>query len=603
MVRRWCPAAVLLALPVAVAQPPFPQMPGNLPTAPPPLTQQRAAVDKDALAAARLSADDTDGLLTYLRRRTLTDADLTKVTAVIRQLGAESFDERVKAASEVDQFGPAAVAPLRAALNDPDPEIAFRAGECLQRLQTVPHPAVAAAAVRVLGERKPAGAAAALLGFLPSADDATTADDIRVALAGIATRPGDADPALTAGLSDPVPVRRAAAFQALLANRDRPADLSARLTKAATGEADRDAKFVMLFGLATTAGETDAVGPLIDLLPTLAKGQLWQAEDFLLQLAGAAGPKGVLGGQSDALYKAAESWAGWWRTHQTRVDLKGFKYRPRTTGRLVLTLVDSRGDSRFGGLGAVGSVVELDPALGDRWRLAGLNSPLDARVTPEAVVVAESNLHQLTFYAPNNKLLAGRPVAVNGLNQATGSPHQLHLLDNGNLLVVCRNVIVEYAGTSNTAVMGYVRTQYDIADACRLPDGRTFVLLHSDDPAEHCLLLDKAGKELPDRPVRVAKPDYQAYTEAAGPNRVLVTEPGRIAEYDLSAGKLVWSRAANLPRSVQRLANGNTLFVEAGPTGNRIVEVAPTGEEVWAYTPPDPGGKGSTLQVWRAHRR
>lgn len=598
MVRRWCPVAVLFALPVAVAQPLFPPggPVGNLPTAPPPVAKQRETADRAALAAARLSADDPDGLLAYLRRRTLTDADLTKVNAVIRQLGAEAFDDRVKAAKEVEQFGPAAVAPLRAALSDPDPEIAFRAGECLQRLQTVPHPAVAAAVVHALGERKPAGAAAAaLLGFLPSADDATTADDIRDALVTLA------DPALVAGLTDPVPARRSAASVALAAGRS--AESVVRVGQAAAVEKDRDTRFAMLFALAGSAGDRSAVGPLIDMLPSLARGQVWQAEDLLTQLARGDGPKVVLGGTPDALRKAADRWAGWWQAVGPKTDLARFHYTPRTTGRLIVTMVDARGDPRFGAQGASGAVVEFDPTLAVRWRLAGLNSPLDVRVTPDGVAVAESNIHLLTFYTPTHRPLAARPVSVVGPNQVTGSPHQVHALDSGNLLVVGRNVVVEYAGTSHRVVFGYARSQYDIADACRLADGRTFVLLASDDPAEHCLLLDPAGKEMPHRPVKVAKPEYQGYAEAAGPGRVLVTEPGRVAEFDVETGKAVWSRAANLPRSVQRLANGNTLFVEAGPLGNRIVEVAPSGEEVWTFTPPDPGGKGSSLQVWRAHRR
>src|SRR5947209_8601505 len=44
--------------------------------------------DEKALAAAGLKADDPAGLLNYLRQRTLSDTDLTKIQAVIHRLGS-----------------------------------------------------------------------------------------------------------------------------------------------------------------------------------------------------------------------------------------------------------------------------------------------------------------------------------------------------------------------------------------------------------------------------------------------------------------------------------------------------------------------------------
>jgi len=91
--------------------------------------------DEKALEAAGLKSDDTAGLLNYLRQRTLSDTDLTKIQAVIRRLGADDFEERLKAAREVESFGPAAVGPLRtASQSDPDYEVLYRAGECLKRM-------------------------------------------------------------------------------------------------------------------------------------------------------------------------------------------------------------------------------------------------------------------------------------------------------------------------------------------------------------------------------------------------------------------------------------------------------------------------------------
>src|SRR5205085_3433295 len=114
-------------------------------------------------------------------------------------------------------FGPAAIAPLRAASqSDADPEVAYRAGETLKRMESVSHTAVALATVRALAKLKPPEAPQALLGYLPLADTTAVEDEIRHALLGMAVRDGKPEPALVAALTDPAPVRRGAAAVALI---------------------------------------------------------------------------------------------------------------------------------------------------------------------------------------------------------------------------------------------------------------------------------------------------------------------------------------------------------------------------------------------------
>src|SRR5688572_15868816 len=136
-------AALLLATTATFAQPalPPPGLPGPGPataTTKPTEPADPAVADRKALDAANLKADDPKGLLDYLRQRTLSDTDLSKIQAVIRRLGSDDFAERLKAAVEVERFGPAAVGPLRAASqNDTDYEVAYQAGECLKRMEKV----------------------------------------------------------------------------------------------------------------------------------------------------------------------------------------------------------------------------------------------------------------------------------------------------------------------------------------------------------------------------------------------------------------------------------------------------------------------------------
>src|SRR5262249_30076414 len=100
---------------------------------------------------------------------------------------------------------------------DPDLEIVKRSYRCLKEIaKAVPQSVrLSCAAARVVAKRKPAGAAAALLAFLPGAEPAAVAEEVGPALVPLAQRGGKPDPAWVAGLADKLAVRRAAAAVAL----------------------------------------------------------------------------------------------------------------------------------------------------------------------------------------------------------------------------------------------------------------------------------------------------------------------------------------------------------------------------------------------------
>src|SRR5207248_1746261 len=135
----------------------------------------------------------------------------------------------------------------------------------------------AAAAVRAVAKLKPAGAAEALVGFLPLADTEALADEIRAALVALAVRDGKADPALLAALGDPSPVRRTAAYVALTeggpaGQRVRIPDAFPRVKEAVRKDADIEAKFTGLWALALTTREKEFVPDLLALVPQLPRG-------------------------------------------------------------------------------------------------------------------------------------------------------------------------------------------------------------------------------------------------------------------------------------------------------------------------------------------
>jgi hypothetical protein len=168
------------------------------------------AQDEEVLKSAKLSAEP-GALLDYLSKQSLADADRAKVEELIKKLGDSSFEVREKAKKELLEKGSAAVPDLRRAVSDPDPEIAGSARECLRSLEKSLDNRVLSAVLRLTADSRPKGAAAALLGYLPSAPTDAIRQEVEAALAIVGFQDGKADPALVEALKDNDATRRAVA--------------------------------------------------------------------------------------------------------------------------------------------------------------------------------------------------------------------------------------------------------------------------------------------------------------------------------------------------------------------------------------------------------
>src|SRR5262249_12825471 len=115
----------------------------------------------------------TDGpsLLAFLRQRTLSPADRAKLAAHIEQFGDDDFQVRKKATAALLKAGRAALPLLRRAERNEDTEIARRAKECVQQLEQGSEDLLVTAVARVLADRRPKGAAKAILAYLPMVDE------------------------------------------------------------------------------------------------------------------------------------------------------------------------------------------------------------------------------------------------------------------------------------------------------------------------------------------------------------------------------------------------------------------------------------------------
>jgi hypothetical protein len=160
---------------------------------------------------------DAAGLLGFFRKRG--DAKGAKVVALIAQLGDDAFDKREDATNQLIAIGAEAVPLLKDALKNGDLEVVRRAEFILKKIGNVAakrdDPRVPAAAARLLAAKKPAGAAEALLNFLPTMSDEAAVREIRAALAVVAFTDGKPDKALTDAVEGKDAARRAAAEEAL----------------------------------------------------------------------------------------------------------------------------------------------------------------------------------------------------------------------------------------------------------------------------------------------------------------------------------------------------------------------------------------------------
>lgn len=599
------PLAALFAVPAPALDdpPPLPVAPpvkGRIVRPPvggavaPPGTAVRSDVsDEEALKQAGLSPGEASPLIEYLKVRTLTDVDQTKIGDIIKRFGSDDFEERIKAADDIERFGPAAIGPLKTAERDSDPEVAYRARHALKRMEKVPHSQVAAAAVRAVVKLKPKEAASVLIGFLPMADTDEVAEEIRTGLVSLAVVDGKPEPALIAALEDKSVVRRAAAYVALVeggtaGERIRIKEAFPLVKAAVRKETDVDAKFLGLWVLLMTSREKEFVPDLLAMIPQLPRGRIWQLEEFLLQLAGEGKPDAKFSKTDEQLKKARDAWTAWWGKQGETLDLVKFDFKPRVTGFTDIIEYDSRGYGVY-------RIVTLGPDLKEKAKIGGtgvnqINYPSDVKKLANGnYLIAEQNGNRIT-----ERDTQGKIVKTTNVSQ----PLSIDLLPGGGMVVVCRNQVVQF-DKDGKQDWSFQRQQYDIMGGRRLPGGDVIFVTNTFQGTNCYRLGAKDGKEVAKFTLgRVQQ--YQSI-DATGDDKIMVCEFNRVIEYDLkdpAKAKDLWKYDVNNPTSCQRLPNGNTLItlINQAPNG-KVLEVDTTGEIVWDYESKE------GLRSARAYRR
>jgi HEAT repeat protein len=511
-------------------------------------------------------ATDEPGLLAEFRKRTPSDAQREEIEGLIRRLGETDPAVRDEAMTRLVAMGGTAVPLLRLATENENSGIRLAASNCLQLIQNAGTAPMPVAAARLVALRKPPGAAEALLAYLPWIDTDGMAQEVRVALAAVAFRDGEANPVLRHALAGASPIRRAAAAEAFcLAGVHDQRDAVRQLLN------DTDLGVRLRVALALTAAhDKHAVPALIALVGELPADRSWPAEEMLIRLAGDKAPSGTTAGDVEARNKYRDAWLAWWNQHGETTDLARLD---RASPALGLTLVVEQQSRR------AGRVLELDQAGKVRWQIDGLQQAVDAQALPgDRVLVVEQQAGRVTERDRNGKIIWQRPAP---------NPVTAQRLPNGQTFIAMRQqlVVVDREGKET---FSHNRPAMNIASAARTRDGHYSFVTYEGQYVQ----LDATGKEVKNVSLPLLQ-NYAQFVEFLPNERLLVAMHGnnKVAEYDLN-GKVLWEANVQSPTSASRLPNGNTLVVS---TPQRIVELNRAGQTVWEVK--------QNIRPWKARRR
>jgi hypothetical protein len=499
---------------------------------------------------------DGDGLLQFIRARMLSEEQRKGLADKVRALGAADFSEREKVSRELTDIGRAALPYLRLAVNDADLEVARRARRCMERIQRNPKPAVMALTAQLVKARRPPGATAVLMEYLPNAEDESLEQLWLDALRVVGWRDGRPEPILLDSLKDSRSLYRAAAAHVL--GRSDDAEVRKHVAPLLS-DTDLRVRFESAAALARY-GDKKAFAVLLALLDNGPFSLACQSEYLLRLISDERGPEASLDKDDLATRRQCrEAWESWWKNHGEGVNLSRLRAETPPLG-LTDVCEDSDDESR---------VWQWAQAGQPCWEIPHLEGAHDVQALPNGrVVVAEHHANRITERDVSGKILWDLKTANN--------PIACQRQANGHTLIVTYKKLYEVDRDRNEVFSHTDRR--DFRDAHRLPNGHILYVAGDGTLVE----LDALGEHqlrtiVPENYADGAK--YRARVEALPNGRFLLALGGsnRVIEID-KAGKIRWEHTARAPMSATRLRNGNTLI--ASYEDRCVLEVDRAGKEV-----------------------
>jgi hypothetical protein len=525
--------------------------------------------------------DDVKSLTDFFRNHTVTEADKSRITALIKKLSDDVFEEREAASEQLSKSGVPAIALLRSAMNakEADPEIVRRCELSLKIIEKVPTRSLAIAAARLLATKKEDGITEVLLNYMPLVDEESVSDEIRNTLMALAIRDGKPDKTLESTLESKEVLKRGAAAEAFARANDK--DSRAKMKAFLKKESDNDIKLLIALALVNDGRDKEVVPDVIRLMAEVPSERGWRAEELMWRIAGEDGPPVSLGADQASRDKARDEWKKWWEANEKKVDLAKLD-QESSYGLTVVCEMPQRG--------GLGRVVALGGDSKERWNVKGLNWPMDAvPVAGKKVLIAEHNRNRIVLREIGD---GGKEIWSENINQ----PCNVGRLPNGITWAVGRNQIIEWEQGEKSGkkqVFTFLRNEYDIVAGARLKNGEYALLTQN----QQLLKVDRKGAITKAHGVGGNGVNYYSTIDVLPSGKVLVTLMNSITEYDLDSGKAGTSFNFQYATSAVRLRNGNTLV--GNQNNGRITELDKDGKPTkWEYR-----GTDTAYRPFRAFRR
>jgi hypothetical protein len=500
----------------------------------PAMSEEESAAHEATLRAAGLKSDGP-ALLDFFRKRTVSEADQKKLAALVRQLGADEFEDRNQASAALTAAGRKAVPYLKAVANDRDLEVARRAQRCLRQIDAAPELTLVLAAAALVAKRRPDGSAEVLLAYLPFLEEALVEKPLFEALAKVGISAGKIDPALRSAIKGKHARQRAAAAW-VLGRSSRAEDRALVLPLLADPEPM--VRFRTAEALVTSKDRRGL--PVLVAMLEKGPGELAaEAENLLVMVASEKAPPVHLGITDEQRKKCHQAWLAWWRDHGAKLDLAKLDLEQRLIG-MRLVAVNSIGNDNKG------ATWEYGPDRKNRWQLRDVGGPFDARVlTGGRLLLAEYNLKRVTERDRNGK--------VEWEYTPPNAPLEVQRLSNGNTLIATNYEILEVT-RDKTVVFTFRDRSGNIFSAQKLPNGHILYGLYTGFIVE----LDRAGKEV--NRFAIERPSGLANIEVLSGGRYMVplARSNRIVEMDRK-GKVLREVEVASPTCVATLPGGNLL--------------------------------------------